>query len=218
MDLAYATHQASRLVEEPKVEHEEAVIWIGKYIHGSIGNGMILYPMNNEGLEVYVNADFAGNWDPTDTENRDTVRSRHGFNITYQGMQVSCKSQLQNEIALSTTESEYTGLSYALRDAIPLMSLLNEMKEKGIAVRTNATKIRCKVFEDNKGALEIAREKKYRPRTKHFNIRLHPFRSYVDSGDVTIHDIDTTDQLADLLTKPLNEPGVKRHRLVLMGW
>ena len=78
--------------------------------------------------------------------------------------------------------SEYTGLSYALRDAIPLMSLLNEMKKKGIEVSTTAAKVKCKVFEDNTGALEIAKEKKYRPRTKHLNIRLHHFRSYVDSG------------------------------------
>ena len=28
------------------------------------------------------------------------------------------------EIALSTTEAEYTGLSYALREVIPLMELL----------------------------------------------------------------------------------------------
>ena len=97
------------------------------------------------------------------------------------------------------------------------MSLLNEMKKKGIEVSTTAAKVKCKVFEDNTGALEIAKEKKYRPRTKHLNIRLHHFCSYVGSGDVTIHDIDTNDQLADLLTKPLNEPGVKRHRLVLMG-
>ena len=89
------------------------------------------------------------------------------------------------------------------------MNLLNQMKEKGIAVSTNAAKVRCRVFEDNTGALEIAREEKYRPRTKHLNIRLHHFRSYVDSGDVTIHKIDMYDQLADLLTKPLNEPGVK---------
>ena len=105
MDLAYATHQASRFVEEPKVEHGEAVIWLGKYIHGSIGKGMILFPRNNEGLEVYVDADFAENWDPLDTEDRDIARSRHGFIITYRGMPVSWKSQLQNEIALSTTES-----------------------------------------------------------------------------------------------------------------
>ena len=180
LDLAYATHQASRFVEDPKVEHGEAVRWMGRYIHGTIGKGMILQKKNEEGLEVFVDADFAGNWDPLDTENRDTARSRHGYIIIYHGMPIVWRSQLQTEIALSTTESEYTGLSYALREAIPIMNLLKEMKRNGINVRSGGAKIRCKVFEDNSGALEIAREKKYRPRTEHMNIRLHHFRAYVD--------------------------------------
>ena len=93
------------------------------------------------------------------------------------------------------------------------MSLLNEMKEKGIKVSTNAAKVKCRVFEDNTRALEIAKEKNYRPRTKRLNIRLHHFRPYVDSKQITIHKINTKDQPADLLTKPLNEADFKRHHL-----
>jgi hypothetical protein len=63
------------------------------------------------------------------SEDRDTVRSRHGYIIRYMGCLIIWKSQLQTEIALSSTKSEYTGLSYALRDAIPLMNLLKEMKK-----------------------------------------------------------------------------------------
>ena len=35
-------------------------------------------------------------------------------------------------------------------------------------------------------------------------MKLHHFQSYVESKEVTIHAIDTTEQLADYLTKPLN--------------
>ena len=99
------------------------------------------------------------------------------------------------------------------------MNLLKEMKRNGINVRSGGAKIEYKVFEDNSGAFEIAREKKYRPRTRHMNIRLHHFRAYVDdSKEVTIHGIDSEDQPADLLTKPLNERNVTRHRLTTMGW
>ena len=79
------------------------------------------------------------------------------------------ESQLQTEIALSSTESEYTGLSYALREAIPIMQLIEEMSRNGIKVNHATPKIKCKVFEDNSGALEMARDYKYRPRTKHLN-------------------------------------------------
>ena len=82
-------------------------------------------------LEVFVDASFAGNWDKKDTQtgDRDTARSRHGYIILYYGCPLIWKSQLQTEIALSSMESEYTGLSYALCEAIPLMSLPDELKE-----------------------------------------------------------------------------------------
>ena len=57
-------------------------------------------------------------------------RSQHGYIILYFGCPLIWKSQLQMEIALSSAESEYTGLSYALCKAIPLMTLLEELKEQ----------------------------------------------------------------------------------------
>ena len=186
---------------------------------GTRNQGMILQPNKENGLEVFVDADFAGNWDKAEYEDRDTARSRHGYLIEYAGAAILWKSQLQTEIALSSTESEYTGLSYALRDAIPIMNLLKEMREGGIPIESSKAKVHCKVFEDNSGALEIARIPKYRPRTKHLNCRLHHFRSYVDdTREISIHKIDTNEQPADMLTKPLNEEVIRRHRKRVQGW
>jgi len=134
-------------------------------------------------------------------------------------MPIVWKSQLQKEIALSTTEAEYTGLSYALREAIPIMDLLKEMKQKGISVNSEKAKAHIKVYEDNAGAIEIAREKKYRPRTKHLNCRLHHFRHRVEvTREISVHKINTKHQPADMLTKPLREEDFVRYRKVVMGW
>ena len=54
--------------------------------------------------------------------------------IFYMQDVLTWKSQLQNEIALSSTESEYTGLTYALREVIQIMELLKEMKQQGLPV------------------------------------------------------------------------------------
>ena len=180
---------------------------------------MTFKPDQNAGLEVFVDADFAGNWDQNEPHNdRDTARSRHGYIIRYKGCPVVWKSQLQTEIALSSTESEYTGLSYALREAIPLMEILKEMKAQGIDIADTRAKLHCKVFEDNSGALEMARVHKFRPRTKHLNVKLHHFRSYVERGDITIHAIPTTEQLSDYLTKPLSRAMLEPLRTQVMGW
>jgi len=58
---------------------------------------------------------------------RDIARLHHSYIIMYMGTPIIWKSQLQTEISLSSTESKYTGLSYALREVIPIMYMLNEM-------------------------------------------------------------------------------------------
>ena len=74
----------------------------------------LLIPNTGKYLEVYVDADFSGNWDKDHSLDRDTERSIHGYIIMYTGFPVVWKSQLQTKITLSRTESEYTGLSYTL--------------------------------------------------------------------------------------------------------
>lgn len=170
-------------------------------------------------MEVFVDADFAGNWDPKEYEDCDTARSRHGYYICYAGCPILWKSQLQTEVALSSTESVYTGLSYALREAIPLMQLFKEMKQQGMPIASSVARVHCKVFEDNSGALEIAKIPKYRPRTKHLHCRLHHFRQYVDkTKEITIHKIDTKENGSDTLTKPLGEELFLKFRKMMQGW
>ena len=217
-DISYMTHQCARFTDSPKMEHGKAVRWLGRYLLGTRDKGMILRPEMSKGLEVYVDADFSGNWDRDYSHDRDTARSRHGYLITYAGCVVQWKSQLQTEICLSSTESEYTGLSYALRSAIPLMQLLCKIHKGGIPVSPNDPAVRCRVFEENSGALEMAREYKYRPRTKHLNVKLHHFRDYVERGEIQILHIRTDNQPADILTKPVNEAILTRHRYTIMGW
>ena len=99
-----------------------------------------------------------------------------------------------------------------------MMELLKELKKAGFPVTPHQAKVHCKVFEDNSGAIEIAKEKKFRPRTKHINCRYHHFHSYIDSKEISIHYIKSEDQPADYLTKPVNEGTLKRLRQIIMGW
>ena len=217
-DISYAVHQCARFCSDPKIEHGKAIRWLGRYLRLTRDKGTILRPEHNRDLEVYVDADFAGNFDKSDTQNRDTARSRHGYIIMYKGCPMSWKSQLQTEICLSSTESEYTGLSYALREVIPIMHLLQEIKQQGFPIGNTKPKVMCKVFEDNSGAIEMARTHKYRPRTKHLNVKLHHFRDYVSRGEILINQISSKMQLADYLTKPVNIETLTHLRKIVMGW
>ena len=83
-------------------------------------------------------------------------------------------------------ESEYTGLSYSLRQAIPIMRLLQEIHTNGFPIVQKRTRVRCTVFEDNAGAIELASTIKHCPRTRHMATKLHHFRRYVEEGNVVI--------------------------------
>jgi Reverse transcriptase (RNA-dependent DNA polymerase) len=217
-DISYITHQCARFAADPKVEHGDAIKWLGRYLKGTRDKGLILTPDGQSGLEVYVDADFVGNWDPADTQNRDSARSRHGYIIKYNNCPILWKSQMATEIAMSSTESEYTGASYALREAIPIMNLLKEMQSMKVLIPSWKAKVHCRLHEDNSGAMEILKKAKYRPRTKHLLVKLHHFRDYVTKGDISIHSIRTHDQQADYLTKPVNEEILTKLRQLVQGW
>jgi hypothetical protein len=113
-----------------------------------------------------VDADFAGNWiKPTAENDPFTARSRTGYVIKYAGCVLLWASKLQTEISLSSTESEYIALSQALREVIPLIALIKELRANNFDIKSGKPKILCKVFEDNNGALEMATTPKLRPRT-----------------------------------------------------
>lgn len=217
-DIAYAAHQCARFTEHPKVEHAKAVRWLARYLKGTRNKGIIMRPDETKNMCMYVDADFAGNWNREEANDRDTARSRHGYTITYLNCPIVWKSQMQSEIALSSTESEYIGISQGLREAIPIMKTLDEMKANGIPIESSTGHVYCRVFEDNSGALEMAKVHKYRPRTKHINVKYHHFRDYVSRGEIELHPIGTSFQPADMLTKPVNKDTLTRHRKRLMGW
>ena len=97
------------------------------------------------------------------------------------------------------------------------MTLLEELKEHGFPVDKTKASVLCKVFEDNSGAIEIATNHKWRPITKHLNCRLNHFWSYV-THSISIQHIPMDKQLADILTKAVDQSTLSRHRSWLMGW
>jgi hypothetical protein len=72
----------------------------------------------SKGLEVYVDADFAGGWSVADSENADNVLSRTGFVICYANCSIIWCSKLQTKITFSTAEAEYIAMSHVLRETI----------------------------------------------------------------------------------------------------
>ena len=154
-DITFSTHQCARFCNDPKLLHETAMNRIGRYLLGTSDKGIILQPDRDKNIECFVDADFAGNWNKAEAEDAVNMLSRTGYVIQFMGCPILWVSKLQTEIALSTTEAEYIALSQAMREVIPLMTIIEELSDV-LNISKEKPKIFCTVFEDNNGALELA--------------------------------------------------------------
>jgi hypothetical protein len=216
-DTLFAVHQCARFSANPRLSHERAVKRIVRYLKKTRDKGIIMTPNKEKGIQCYVDADFAGGFSAETSEDPVSVFSRTGYVIYYYGCPLIWVSKLQSEISLSTVEAEYIALSQSMRDVIPLMDQITEMD--GI-FNDNSPKpvLHCKLFEDNNGALELAKSPRYRPRTKHIAIKYHHFGEHVKLGKVSINAIDTSEQIADIFTKGLPSISFEYLRYKLLGW
>ncbi len=62
---------------------------------------MVYKSDSTKGNEVFVDADFAGVWDPDDALNADNVYSYTGYVICYAGCPVFWQSKLQMDMGLT---------------------------------------------------------------------------------------------------------------------
>ena len=218
-DIQFATHQCSRFSIDPKHSHEVAVKRIVRYLKRTADQGIIITPDLTKGFTCYVDADFAGGFNTSNSEDPSSCLSRTGYVIVCANCPILWSSKMQSVIAPSATEAECVALSTAPRDVIYLMQLTTEIQSNGFAVPTEGPpKVTCRVFEDNAGALELANNPKLRPRAKHIAIPHHHFRHHAPEGTIQMEKIGTTHQIADIFTKPLPLQSFQCSRSKLQGW
>ena len=87
------------------------------------------------------------------------------------------------------------------------------MRELGEDLSVNA----LKVYEDNQGAIALAKKIEFHKRIKHIDIRYHFVHEKVEDGHVVIEYCPTLNMLADLMTTsiPAVQFGALRSKLVI---
>jgi hypothetical protein len=217
-DIVYATHQLAKYSSDPREPHGEAVLYLIHYLKKTRDLGTHFKPDRDKGFECYCKDNFSGNrnkhlalFDPS------TAKSQSGWIVFYAGCPVIWASKLQTQVALSTTEAEYIAMSQSLRDVFPIMFLVQKICEKGFQVICTKPYVYCKVFEDNFGALELARLLKLCPCTKHNSICYHHFCKHIRNGLIKIFPVGTKNQIADALTKALSQNIFQRHCRYMCG-
>jgi hypothetical protein len=171
-DISFAMHQCARYTHSPKQSHEDALKQIGRYLKGTLKNGLILTPSDDFKIDCYPDANFAGLWGRNDKQDPHCVRSRTGYVICFADCPILWKSKLQTEIAFSTMEAECVALSTSCRDLFPLIDITTEICTKFDLDKCNFNKnakLHIKIHEDNVGALALGKleSRRMTPRSKH---------------------------------------------------
>jgi len=104
-------------------------------------------------------------------------------------------SKKQASISLSTAEAEYITVGNYCTQLLWMKTLLGDC---GFSQDTLI--INC----DNTSAINISKNPVQHFQTKHIDIRHHFLRDLVESEVVSLSFIPTENQLADILTKPLD--------------
>ena len=186
-DIQFAVNHISRYLTALQLEHLVAAKNILRYLKGTL-NYCLFFPFSDTGgLHTFTDADWAGD--------SDSRRSTSGVLYKFGNSPIAWSSKLQPTIALSSTEAEYKVLSEAARNITYLRRLFNELQ---IDVQT-PTPILC----DNLSSIHLVRNPIMHAQTKHFDLQHHYIREKYNDGTIQVTFIPSTEQEADLLTKPL---------------
>ena len=193
-DVANAARELAQHMTNPGEEHWNSMERMVGYMKGKEFYGIILRkPKYLKGID-FCDANYA-----TNIDNRKSVS---GALNTIGGMVTGWSSKTQHTTSLSTTESEYISMSHCIQDTKFRINLLNE-----VTVHENPAII----FEDNEGAIFLAKNQQVSMRTKHIDVRAHYIRDCIKDKSIVVKKIKTENNVSDIMTKNCDVATVEKH-------
>nr|KAJ0224458.1 hypothetical protein LSAT_V11C100013840 [Lactuca sativa] len=203
-DIAFAVNRVCQFMHAPTENHWSAVKRILRYLKGTTDLGLLIRHQSSSSLQAFTDAhwqDLASS--PVQAySDSDWVgcpvdrRSTGGFAIYLGSNLVSWTVRKQKTVSRSSTESEYKALVDTAAELIWLKAFLREL---GISV-TSPPILWC----DNLRATYLSANPVFHARTKHVEVDFHFVREQVARGQLNVQFISTSDQIADVFTKPLS--------------
>lgn len=186
-DVSFAVNRLSQFMHSPTQTHWQALKRVLRYLKGTIHHGLFLKKGSSLDLKAFSDSDWGG----VSNGGRSTTAY-----ILYLGSNIiSWRSARQKSVSRSSTEAEYKALANAAAEVTWVQHLLRDL---GLASSKPPT-----LFCDNTGATYLCANPVYHSRMKHVALDYHFVRERVQDGSLRVLHINSSDQLADALTKPL---------------
>lgn len=135
----------------------------------------------------------------------DTRRSVSGYCFTLGSGMISWASRKQKIVATSSCEAEYVAASDAAKELIWLRTLLTDI---GFPKNNEPSPLLC----DNNGAIVLSGDPSFHNKSKHIDVKYHHLRQLVNNNEINVSYINTHDNIADTLTKALEQKQYARLR------
>jgi len=188
-DILFATGLCARFQASPRESHLKAVKRIFRYLTYTSELGLFYSASSSLQLYGFSDADYAGC--KLDRKSTSGTCQFLGSSL------VSWSSRKQTAVAHSTTEAEFVAAASCCSQIIWMIATLRDF---GLEFPE-----RVPLFCDSTSAIAVGKNPCLHSRSKHIDIRYHFLRDQYEKGVVDLVHVDTDDQLADILTKPLEE-------------
>lgn len=200
-DVAYSVNYLSRYQSCYNQTHYKYAMRVLKYLYKTKDLKLTYYDnLDAEILDCMVDSDYAG-------DNVDR-KSTTGFIIRMFGNLIFWKTRKQNTVTKCSTFAEYIALSEAVTEIIFIRNLLSESFDVKFCKP-------IKLYEDNSGAIAIAKYGNFTKNSKHIEVQYHYINENYEKKIIDIVKIDTNFNVADMLTKSLDKIKFLKNRLEL---
>ncbi|KAG8479750.1 hypothetical protein CXB51_029643 [Gossypium anomalum] len=201
-DIAYSVNKVFQFMHRPLDVHFKAVKRILRYMQGTLNYGLQFTRTSKFLLEGYSDASWG-----SDIDDR---RSTSGFCVFLGGNPISWSFRKQQVVSRSTVEAEYRSFAHVTAEMVWIQSLLTEL--------CVPVKHKAMIWCDSSAAVAVAGNPVMHSKFKHVELDLFFVREKVVSGQFQVGHVPASNQIADILTKPLSEPlFTKFHRQLRVG-
>ena len=193
-DIAFSVNLLARYSSSPTKRHWNGIKHILRYLRGTIDVGLFYSNKSNFDLVGYADSGYLS--DPH------KARSQTGYLFTCGGTAISWRSVKQTITATSSNHAEILAIHEASRECVWLRSMTQHIRETcGLSSSKNPP---TTLYEDNTACIAQIKGGYIKgDRTKHISPKLFYTHDLEENGDITVQQICSKDNLADLFTKSL---------------